>query len=338
MRRKGARGRWWVISNNGERTKEWKNGESIICEPLFLITKRICQWKKKDRTAFRSALQADPLFNDVEAFSSSTATDIISSYETVMLKLVDSFLLQRTVRSRQHPHSPWFNADCRALRRQARHLGRVYRRTRVYHRAWRLGSNSSEKCMQPTVTEDENTERPLGLLTSSPNILRNFGPRLMVFLVVGLLINISLQVFTSFQSGRFPGPVYCENCVNSFCYSFFFSARVFCHRCQSISPQWYNKLGTTKSHHGGCFEDVWAGPVRIRSSSRSSSMTFFHSLPCSAIGRFRKPIYQLHRNGQYFFPNWSEMDWTQVTQAILQTTVLSPMWHSCRKYYISLWP
>src|SRR6218665_3900261 len=71
------------------------------------------------------------LFNDVEAFSSSTATDLFSSYETVMLKLIDSFLPQRTVRSRQHPLSPWFNADCRALRRQARRLERVYRRTRL---------------------------------------------------------------------------------------------------------------------------------------------------------------------------------------------------------------
>src|SRR6218665_2292506 len=49
-----------------------------------------------------------------------------------MLKLIVSFLpLQRTVRSRQHPLSPWFNADCRALRWQARRLERVYPRTRL---------------------------------------------------------------------------------------------------------------------------------------------------------------------------------------------------------------
>jgi len=94
----------------------------FIYEPSLLITRRIRHWKKLDRAAFRSALQAEPLFNDAEAFSSSTATDLFSSYETVMLKLIDSFLPQRTVRSRQHPLSPWFNADCRALRRQARRL------------------------------------------------------------------------------------------------------------------------------------------------------------------------------------------------------------------------
>src|SRR6218665_1541805 len=60
---------------------------------------------------------------------------------------------------------------------------------RVYHRTRRLGSNLSEKCMQPTVTENENIGRPL--LSSSPKIPRNFGPRLMVFLVVGPLINTS---------------------------------------------------------------------------------------------------------------------------------------------------
>src|SRR6218665_3250837 len=59
----------------------------------------------------------------------------------------------------------------------------------VYHRTRRLGSTSSGKCMQPTVTENENTGRPL--LSSSPKIPRNFGPRLMVFLVVGPLINTS---------------------------------------------------------------------------------------------------------------------------------------------------
>src|SRR6218665_1425275 len=69
------------------------------------------------------------------------------------------------IQSRQHSLSPWFNADCRALRWQARRLERVYRRTR---RTRRLGSNSSGKCMQPIVTENENTGRPL--LSSSPKI------------------------------------------------------------------------------------------------------------------------------------------------------------------------
>src|SRR6218665_2105453 len=48
-----------------------------VYEPSLLITRRIGHWKKLDRAAFRSALQAEPLFNDVEAFSSSTATDLI---------------------------------------------------------------------------------------------------------------------------------------------------------------------------------------------------------------------------------------------------------------------
>src|SRR6218665_2740679 len=59
----------------------------------------------------------------------------------------------------------------------------------VYHRTRRLGSNSSGKCMQPAVTENENTGRPL--LSSSQKIPRNFGPCLMVFLVVGPLIKTS---------------------------------------------------------------------------------------------------------------------------------------------------
>src|SRR6218665_1216950 len=60
---------------------------------------------------------------------------------------------------------------------------------RVYHRTRRLGSNSSGKCMQPTVTENETTGRLL--LSSSPKIPRNFGPHLMVFLVIGPLIKTS---------------------------------------------------------------------------------------------------------------------------------------------------
>src|SRR5688572_9256143 len=44
--------------------------------------------------------------------------------------LIDTFLPVRSVQSRYRPSSPWFDAECRKLRRQARRLERIYRRTR----------------------------------------------------------------------------------------------------------------------------------------------------------------------------------------------------------------
>src|SRR6218665_3894604 len=113
---------------------------------------------------------------------------LFSSYEKVMLKLIDSFLPQRTVQSRQHPLSPWFNADCRALRRQAQRLERVYRRTRLPsdQAAWVQFVRKMHAAYR-----DREREYWEATIVSSQRIPRNFGPCLMVFLVVGPLIKTS---------------------------------------------------------------------------------------------------------------------------------------------------
>src|SRR6218665_1878204 len=47
-----------------------------------------------------------------------------------MVDLINKFLPLRPARVRRSVLSPWFHVECRALRRQARRLERLYRRTR----------------------------------------------------------------------------------------------------------------------------------------------------------------------------------------------------------------
>ena len=102
----------------------------FIIEPTLLITRQIRHWKSLDRDAFRATIQDCPLFKDAELISVQSVSELFSSYETVMTGIIDAFLPLRTVKTRHCPLSPWFNAECRALRRQARRLERIYRRTR----------------------------------------------------------------------------------------------------------------------------------------------------------------------------------------------------------------
>src|SRR6218665_1167232 len=55
---------------------------------------------------------------------------MFSKYEAALSRLLDTFIPVRSIRSRYCPATPWFNESCRTLRRRARRLERVFRRTR----------------------------------------------------------------------------------------------------------------------------------------------------------------------------------------------------------------
>ena len=62
---------------------------------------------------------------------SLTADDLFTEYDTVLHSIADRFAPVYEVRSRVRPHSPWFDAECRATRRASRKLERRYRRTKT---------------------------------------------------------------------------------------------------------------------------------------------------------------------------------------------------------------
>ena len=60
---------------------------------------------------------------------SSDAGDLFALYDSELRRLADHFAPARTVRDRVRPLSPWFDAECRAIRRNCRRLERRYRRS-----------------------------------------------------------------------------------------------------------------------------------------------------------------------------------------------------------------
>src|SRR6218665_1712236 len=103
----------------------------FIHQPALYITRQIRHWKSLERDAFADALRDHPLFSNIEATPALTVTQLFDSYSTVTSELLDVFLPVRTVKSRHCPLTPWFDAECRLRRRQARRLERVFRRTQL---------------------------------------------------------------------------------------------------------------------------------------------------------------------------------------------------------------
>ena len=78
----------------------------------------------------RSDLQSRGcVFHSVNLFSCNDSGQVIK-YDTVLRDIADQFAPEYKVRSQVRPLAPWFDADCRALRRKVRKLERRYRRTK----------------------------------------------------------------------------------------------------------------------------------------------------------------------------------------------------------------
>ena len=92
---------------------------------------RICQvrsWKKVDLSAFREAIRESALANPTPT---STSSELFEIYDGCLRRIADRFAPEHTACSKVRPLSPWFDADCRAIRRNCRRLERcLYRRTK----------------------------------------------------------------------------------------------------------------------------------------------------------------------------------------------------------------
>ena len=91
--------------------------------------RRVRSWKSVDLPSFTAAIRDSPLGS--QPSPTSTAADLFAVYDSVLRRIADRVAPEHTVRSRVRPLSPWFDADCRLIRRNCRRLERRYRRTKT---------------------------------------------------------------------------------------------------------------------------------------------------------------------------------------------------------------
>src|SRR6218665_3226636 len=84
-----------------------------------------------DGTAFSSALLEIPAVADPSIVNDLPITDVSATYQTAMAEVFERLLPNSQARIRRCGLRPWFNAECRPLRREARRLERLHRRTRA---------------------------------------------------------------------------------------------------------------------------------------------------------------------------------------------------------------
>ena len=96
---------------------------------VYNVTARV--WKKFDRGRFLIDLASSPLCTPFENLQDKSVDELTELYSSTLQSLVDHHVPCVNVRKHYRPITPWFNAACRAQKRKARCLERVYRRTRT---------------------------------------------------------------------------------------------------------------------------------------------------------------------------------------------------------------
>jgi len=85
-------------------------------------TRRVHSWQKIDHSAFIQAIK-DSCPGRAPS-PSLTADNLFTEYQTMLRSIADRFAPVHEVHSCVRPHSPWFDAECRATRRACRKLER----------------------------------------------------------------------------------------------------------------------------------------------------------------------------------------------------------------------
>src|SRR6218665_1756927 len=103
----------------------------FLCEMPSYFLRQVRDWRSFDREAFRLALLESPAIADPSALEGLPVADTFTIYETTMVDLLNRFLPTRQARVRRNQLSPWFDAECRSLRRGTRRLERRYRKSKL---------------------------------------------------------------------------------------------------------------------------------------------------------------------------------------------------------------
>ena len=158
-------------------------------------TRSIRSWKRLDRIVFREVLSSGPLCRDDAYYATMSIEQLVNLYDSTLRDALDALLPIRTVRTRFQPSAPWFDDECRAIKRRVRMLERRYRRTGdvVDRTTWIDAARSKNKRFkerenlywEATITSNSGNPRKLWRSLSSllgdpsasqPKVLPPFSP------------------------------------------------------------------------------------------------------------------------------------------------------------------
>ena len=100
----------------------------LLSKPIYAV-RQLRGWRSINLDRLRTLLVNSPLCQDPMNYANKSVTELFDLYIASLSKIVDELLPKRTVRARHRPLTPWFDNECRRLRRDARRLERRYRRT-----------------------------------------------------------------------------------------------------------------------------------------------------------------------------------------------------------------
>ena len=96
-------------------------GQAVTAERL------VRGWRPVDRNELRRVLEDSPLARPVAV--GVIVDELFSTYNSVLRDVVDSLAPRHRLHLRPGRSAPWFDADCRAARRNCRRLERRHRRS-----------------------------------------------------------------------------------------------------------------------------------------------------------------------------------------------------------------
>ena len=100
--------------------------------PIRRSTKFVRSWRRVDRSVLLEAIRNSPLGCSP---TTSCPVELFEVYHSTLTEIADRLAPAHSTQSRICPLSPWFDAECRSIRRNCRRLENRYRRTKdVVHR------------------------------------------------------------------------------------------------------------------------------------------------------------------------------------------------------------
>jgi len=91
------------------------------------FARRVRSWRGVDRDALRQHIVESSLGRSPP--STVTAGELFEMYDNTLRSIADQLAPECTVKCQLRPICPWFDAECRTIRRNCRRLERRYRKT-----------------------------------------------------------------------------------------------------------------------------------------------------------------------------------------------------------------
>jgi len=87
-------------------------------------------WRRLDAADFTAALQSSSLCRP-DVWSGLDVDELAQLYDSVLTSILNDLLPVRTVRCRRHFSDPWYDDDCRQMKRHLRRLEREFRKSEL---------------------------------------------------------------------------------------------------------------------------------------------------------------------------------------------------------------